>query len=152
MWYPESKLELEEFIDNTFKKKPKINSKKINGLIVPHAGYEYSGDIAGRAFSLLKGKKLDRAIVIGPSHYVSLLGALTSKSEEWKTPLGTIKIGKINLPLGDIEKEHSIKNQIPFLQKIGIKEIISIMVGEITNEEAKELAKKISKISAIYIF
>ena len=152
MWYPEHKQELESFIDNSFKKKPNIKPKKINGLIVPHAGYEYSGQIAGKAFSLLKNKKLDKAVIIGPSHYVYLNDAMTSNLKEWKTPLGITKLGKINLLAGDIEQEHSIKNQVPFLQKLNIKEIIPIMVGKITDEQAKELAKKISKIKAICIF
>ena len=152
MWYPENKPELELFIENTFKKKPNIKFKKINGIIVPHAGYEYSGEVAGKAFSLLKNKKLDKAVIIGPSHYIYLQDGVTSNLEEWRTPLGTTKLGKINIPAGDIEQEHSIKNQVPFLQKLGIKEIIPIMVGKLTNESAKELAKKISKINAVYIF
>ena len=152
MWYPENKQELESFIDNAFKKKPNIKAKKINGLIVPHAGYEYSGEIAGKAFSLLKNKKTKTAIVIGPSHYVYLFDAMTSNLEEWHTPLGKTPLGKINLLAGDIEQEHSIKNQVPFLQKLNIKEIIPVMIGKITNEQAKEIAKKISKIKALYIF
>ena len=152
MWYPENKQELENFINNSFRKKPSIKPRTINGLIVPHAGYEYSGEIAAKAFLLLKGKKIDSAIIIGPSHYVSLEGFMTSNLNEWKTPLGTVKLGKINLPLRDIESEHSIKNQVPFLQMLGIKQIIPIMVGNITNEDAKELARKISKIKAVYIF
>ncbi|MFA5723494.1 MAG: AmmeMemoRadiSam system protein B [Candidatus Pacearchaeota archaeon] len=152
MWYPENKQELEDFIDNTFKKKPNIKPKKINGLIVPHAGYEYSGEIAGKAFSLLNGKKIDCAVIIGPSHYVHLSSFVTSSLDEWKTPIGTIELKKINLPIGNIEGEHSIKNQVPFLQMLGIKQIIPIMVGEITNENARELARKLSRIKAVYIF
>lgn len=152
MWYPEHRQELEEFIENIFKKKTNIKPKKINGLIVPHAGYEYSGKIAGKAFSLLNGKRLDKAVIIGPSHYVYLSDAMTSNLEEWKTPLGIIQLGKINLLTGDIEQEHSIKNQVPFLQKLGIKQLIPIMIGKITEDKAKELAKKIAKIKAVYIF
>ncbi|MEK6860084.1 MAG: AmmeMemoRadiSam system protein B [Nanoarchaeota archaeon] len=152
MWYPEHKQELESFIDNSFKKKPNIKSKKIHGLIVPHAGYEYSGEIAGKAFSLLKNKRLDKAVIIGPSHYAPLNRAVTSDKFEWVTPLGKIKLFNTGFQTSNIEQEHSIKNQIPFLQKLNIKEIIPIMVGKITDEQAKELAKKIAKIKAFYIF
>ncbi|VVB78196.1 Memo-like protein [uncultured archaeon] len=153
MWYPEHKEELELFIENAFKKKPKIKSKKINGLIVPHAGYEYSGKVAGKAFSLLKNKKVDKAIIIGPSHYVNLSGPITATNGEWKTSLGKIAIIQFpSLEVMDLQAEHSIKNQVPFLQKIGIKEIIPIMIGRIEDKEAKELAKKIAKINAVYIF
>jgi AmmeMemoRadiSam system protein B len=153
MWYPEHKEELETFIENSFKKKPNIKPKKINGLIVPHAGYEYSGEIAGKAFSLLKEKKLEKAIIIGPSHYVHLYDAMTSNLNEWSTPLGKITIKQFpSLKMIDLQSEHSIKNQVPFLQKLGIKEIIPIMIGKIIDKQAKELAKELAKINAIYIF
>ena len=48
--------------------------------------------------------------------------------------------------------EHSIKNQVPFLQKIGIKQIMPLMIGKITNEQAEQIAKKLSKIKALYVF
>lgn len=171
MWYPDNKQELEGFIDKSFKKKISIKTKKIHGLIVPHAGYEYSGAIAGKAFSLLKpqnsmnfgskksnkkdflgNKKIKIAIVLGPSHYVYLFEACTSNLEYWHTPLGQIKLFNKNFQEGDIEQEHSIKNQIPFLQKLGIKEIMPLMIGKITNEQAEEIAKKISKVKALYVF
>ena len=50
-WYPEHKQELDSVLTKYLKSNIKI-TKKINGLIVPHAGYEYSGEIAGKAFSL----------------------------------------------------------------------------------------------------
>jgi MEMO1 family protein len=153
MWYPEHREELEKFIIDSFRQKINIKPKKINGLIVPHAGYEYSGKIAGRAFSLLKNKRTKKAVIIGPSHYVYLYEAMTTNLDEWSTPLGKTKLGKINLLSGDIEQEHSIKNQVPFLQELGIKEIIPVMVGKITKEQAKEYAKKISKIKdSFFIF
>lgn len=152
MWYPSNKQELEDFIDKSFKQRINIKPKKINGLLVPHAGYEYSGAIAGKAFSLLRNKKIKKAIILGPSHYVHLFEAATSNLDEWKTPLGNIKLFNKNFPESDIEQEHSIKNQVPFLQKLNFKEIMPLMIGKITNEQAQEIAKKISKIKAIYIF
>jgi len=154
MWYPENKKELEEFIDNSFIQTTNLKEKpfKIHGLIVPHAGYEYSGMIAGKAFSLLKNKKIEKAIVLGPSHYTPLTKAVTSDKFQWVTPLGKIKLFNTGLQTTDIEKEHSIKNQIPFLQKLGIKEVMPIMVGEISSEQAKLIAEKISKQDALFVF
>ncbi len=154
MWYPEHKQELEDFIEKTFKQRinPRNIPKKINGLVVPHAGYEYSGAVAGKAFSLLKGKRVKSTVVIGPSHYVYLYDAMTSNLEHWKTPLGEIKLFNKGFFAGDIEQEHSIKNQVPFLQKLNFKEIMPLMIGKITDEQALEIAKKIAKINAVYIF
>lgn len=152
MWYPESKKELESFIEKSFNQELKKIPKKINGLIVPHAGYEYSGMIAGKAFSLLKNKKIEKAIVLGPSHHINTNKALTSDKFNLETPLGKTDLFDIGFQTSDISQEHSINNQIPFLQKLNIKKILPLMIGNITNEQALEIAKKIIKQDAIYIF
>jgi len=95
---------------------------------------------------------LDKAIIIGPSHYAYLIETVTSNKQEWQTPLGKIRLFNTNFPSANIDQEHSITNQIPFLQKLNIKQIMPLMIGEITNEQAKQIAEKISKISASYIF
>ena len=77
---------------------------------------------------------------------------MTSDKFEWSTPIGKIKLFNIGFQTSDIEKEHSIKNQVPFLQKIGIKEIMPLMVGEIIDEQARLVANKLSKLDAIFIF
>ena len=152
MWYPLNKQELESFIDKSFKQKANIKPKKIHGLIVPHAGYEYSGMIAGKAISLLRNKKIKKAVVIGPSHYQSFNNTSTTNKKYFETPLGKILTFNTDFIQGDITNEHSINNQIPFLQKLGKKEIMPLMIGEITDKQAQEIAKKIFKIPAIYIF
>jgi AmmeMemoRadiSam system protein B len=153
MWFPTEKNELESFIKKSFEQKLDIPiPKKINGLIVPHAGYIYSGKIAGKAFSLIKNNKITKAIIIGPSHYVSASEPLAHYSDKWFTPLGEIKTFNCGFKTKDITKEHSIANQIPFLQMLGIKEIMPLMIGDISLESAMNLAEKLSKINALYIF
>ena len=152
MWFPQNKKELDKELDNFLSGKNNLNLKEIHGIIVPHAGYEFSGEVAGKAFSILKNKKINKAIILGPSHYVQLRGVLTSDKKETETPLGKIKFFNSGFPVGDLEKEHSLNNQIPFLQKLEIKEIMPLMVGEITGEESKKIAEKISEIDAFYIF
>lgn len=153
-WYPENKKELEETLNEYLNQETDIKNKpmKIHGLIVPHAGYEFSGAIAGKAFSLLKNKKIEKAIVLGPSHYIPIKKVVTSDKFEWETPLGKIKLFNSGFPTTNIEQEHSIKNQIPFLQKLGIKEIMPLMVGEIIPEQAELVAKKLAKQDAVFIF
>ena len=151
-WYPENKQELESVLNKYLKSSIKEKQKKIIGLIVPHAGYEYSGAIAGKAFSLLKNRKIKKAIVLGPSHYVYLNNIITSNREFWETPLGKIKLFNTDFLKANIEQEHSITNQVPFLQKLNFKEIMPLMVGKIDLEKAEETARKIAKIPAVYIF
>lgn len=149
MWYPENPAELEKILDKFLSGKSK---KDIKGIIVPHAGYEFSGAVAGKAFSLLKENKIKKIIVIGPSHYSFLRGIVTTNKKERETPIGKIKTFNLDFPCENISQEHSIDNQYPFLVKLGFKEIMPLMAGEITNEEAEEIAEKISKEKAIFIF
>lgn len=144
-WYPDNKKELLKTI-KIYLKKP--NNKKIHGLIVPHAGYIYSGNIAGKVYSYLENKKFDNVIIFGPSHYASYYGL--ASLDELKTPLG-----KVNIEKNDLRKlkyEHSIENQIPFLQYFGIKKVLPIVVGDITLDQAKDYAKEFNKKNTLYIF
>lgn len=141
-WYPTSKKELNNLLDSLLKQKVNIKPKNIHGLIVPHAGYEYSGKIAGKAFALIKNKKFTKAVVIGPSHYQAFYGI--ASLDTITTPLGNEEIIKNSIPKLNTF-EHSITNQIPFLQKIGINKILPVVVGEISDDNAKVLSEQILK-------
>jgi len=147
-WFPTNKIELNKLLDFLLSGKPKIQ-KEIHGLIVPHAGYAYSGEVAGRAYSLLNGKKLKKVILFGPSHYVGFKGLASLSNLE--TPLGKVKI-KDNF-YQKLPKEHSIQNQIPFLQKINKDiEIFPVVVGNISLKEAGEIAKQFASEDALFVF
>jgi MEMO1 family protein len=153
MWFPNNKKELNEMIERYLFRESKVKiPKNIKGIIVPHAGYEYSGEVAASAYRLLKEKRIKRAIIIGPSHYAYSEDAHTHYSDIWFTPLGEIKTFNKGFQAMDLTKEHSIANQIPFLQKVGIKEIMPLMIGDVTLDKAKEIAEKISDIEALYVF
>ena len=143
-WYPENKEELSSLVKKFLEKK----NKKINGIIVPHAGYYYSGKIAGKAYSYVKTK---RAIILAPSHYFPLSNIVMHNKNSWKTPLGEIKVIQSEFEKKDISKEHAINNQIPFLQELGVKEILPLVVGEISLEEALVIAKKIKDFDGVFI-
>ena len=144
-WYPTNKEELKKAIKSYL-----ICTKKsaVNGLIVPHAGYQYSGEIAGKAYSLLQNKKFKQVIVFGPSHYASFYGI--ASLEEIKTPLGNINVTPNDLR--KLKYEHSIDNQFPFLQYLHLNNILHVVVGDITIDQAKEFAKQFNKKNTLYIF
>ena len=147
-WYPQNKKELNKILEKFLSQKTDFQNH-LSGLIVPHAGYEFSGAIAGKAFGLLKNKKIDKAVILGPSHYAGFQGIRAL--EKIKTPLGEIKIIKNDFK--KIDYEHSVENQIPFLQKLNPNiEVLPLVVGEISNQEAEDIAKKILEINAVYIF
>jgi AmmeMemoRadiSam system protein B len=144
-WYPSTEQELNKLVTYLISNKPKIKlkSSQIHGIIVPHAGYAYSGEIAGEAFSLLKqiNPKIKKAIIIGPSHYTPLKGI--ASLEISSTPLGQVNIIKNQFP--KIPYEHSIQNQIPFLQKLNTNiQILPLVIGNINEAQAKEIANMIN--------
>ncbi len=145
-WYPGNKAELNKMLDKFIQLKP---GKQIHGIIIPHAGYIYSGRVAGKAYSLVG--RHEKAVVVGPSHYTYLSGVV-SANKDFETPLGKIKVVNGGFNKADIRNEHSIANQIPFLQKLGVKEILPLMVGDIDNEQAKEIAEKISVFDGLFVF
>ncbi|MBU4069910.1 MAG: AmmeMemoRadiSam system protein B [Nanoarchaeota archaeon] len=146
-WYPQNPDELNTILSDFLSNK-ESSRKNIHGLVVPHAGYEFSGKIAGKAFSLLKNNKINKAIILGPSHYSGFRGIKSLKNV--KTPLGKIKIPDNEFK--ELDYEHSVENQIPFLQKLNFKKVLPLVVGEISNAEAKQIAEYLSKEKAVYIF
>jgi MEMO1 family protein len=147
-WFPTEKEKLDAALDSFLSKYSGVKAKEIHGLIVPHAGYSYSGEIAGKAFSLIKGKNMKKAIIFGPSHYQTFKGI--SSLNSFETPLGKVNIPKNNF--NKIFHEHSIENQIPFLQKLGFKEILPLAVGHINMQEAEDIARQFLNEDAIFIF
>jgi len=98
-----------------------------SGVVVPHAGWPYSGYVAAKVFADVP--KLDTVILMGPNHLGMGPGFSVSSDDAWETPLGTVDVDtklaqKIvdgsEAELDDIAhvREHSIEVQIPFLQTV----------------------------------
>ncbi|HXH01976.1 MAG TPA: AmmeMemoRadiSam system protein B [Candidatus Competibacteraceae bacterium] len=98
-------------------------------MIVPHAGYIYSGPIAATAYARLRpaAAQIRRVVLLGPSHRVGFQGLAASAMEAFATPLGTVPLDRegVELALGLPEvvtleaahaHEHSLEVQLPFLQ------------------------------------
>lgn len=146
-WYPRDKKELERVISSFVVEK---KGEKADGIVVPHAGYFYSGEIAGKGYSFLKKK--ERAVIIGPNHYLRIGGFFTHSKDFFETPFGKIKVSNSDFLKVDISLEHSIGNQIPFLQFLGFKEVLPLVVSSISVSKAEEVARVLSKIDASFVF
>ena len=153
-FYPAEKTELEKML-NVFLEgeRPKIQGK-IRALLVPHAGYIYSGPVAGKAFRLLPpAKKETKVILLGPAHTRGFPGASVSRMDAWQTPLGNVAIHPdskriIGPEIQNIEEahfqEHCLEVQLPFLQMtLGKFSIVPIIAG-MTDPTA--LSKEIEKM------
>ena len=134
---------------------PKIKSIIPRAVIVPHAGYIYSGFTANFAYRFLKQSKVKRIIVIGPSHHHYFKGISGSYYETYETPCGQLEIDSAYLfalaKQFDIgfepkahEKEHSTEVQLPLIQHYFPKtKVIELIYGDIS---AKILANLITAL------
>ncbi len=112
-------------------------------LIVPHAGYAYSGPVAATAYATLRpfASSIRRVVVLGPAHFVPLAGTAVPAAEAWGTPLGEVPIDDelraaavgAGAAVDDDPHapEHSIEVQLPFLQRLLWPEVpvLPIAVG-----------------------
>jgi len=151
-FYPDNKQQLSAEIEN-YLSQTTLSSHVPKVLIVPHAGYYYSGRVAGQAYCQLKNtaKNISRVILLGPSHKVALHGCAVPSCDEFGTPLGSITLDKgacKNLAekklaqVNDLSHhwEHSLEVQLPFLQKcLASFTLIPIVVGDCPPEEVKLL-------------
>ena len=94
-------------------------------LIVPHAGYIYSGPIAASAFARIMpyGDRITRVVLIGPAHRVFVNGLASTGADKLRTPLGELDVEPISDPSVHANpaahaREHSLEVMLPFLQKI----------------------------------
>ncbi len=113
-------------------------------IIVPHAGYIYSGPVAASAFSLIRGGKgtINRVVLVGPVHRVPVKGVALSSASFFETPLGMIPLdSNAAQELADVPEiivsdaahgmEHSLEVQLPFLQRVlGEFSLIPLAVGD----------------------
>lgn len=152
-FYPSDKESLNQMINSFLQdcKKPKITGET-KAIIVPHAGYVYSGIVAAAGYNLIKGTTAKKVLLIGPSHYVPFEGAAVPESEIWQTPLGDVDVKKIET--GDLIKqfedpfaeEHSIEVQVPFLQKVMPDfDLYPLCLGEVNS---KALANELKDFAA----
>jgi AmmeMemoRadiSam system protein B len=121
-------------------------------LIVPHAGYIYSGPIAATAYARLAPYRdhYRRVVLLGPCHRVPVRGLALSGADAFRTPLGDIRIDKAavaDLHLAQLQVfdathqyEHSLEVHLPFLQSVlGDFTLVPIVVGTASHEAVAEV-------------
>ncbi|MDT3708322.1 MAG: AmmeMemoRadiSam system protein B [Thiobacillus sp.] len=125
----------------------------IKALIVPHAGYIYSGPIAASAYARLAAQRerIRRVVLLGPTHRVYVRGLALPEAERFVTPLGEVPLDREGMQqLKDLpqviknaaahQMEHSLEVQLPFLQTVlGEFKLLPLAVGEATAAEVAEV-------------
>jgi len=147
---------VDEFLANV---EPAQVNGQVIGVIAPHAGHRYSGQIAAYAFSLFRGLKPDSVVILSPFHDYSLYPLITTSHDAYSTPLGDIEVDKsalnelqenldIQITAIPKDREHSLEIELPFIQRVLQNEfkLLPIMVRAQENEIAKKLGTALAKI------
>ena len=144
MFYPDNSAELQRMVDE-FIGRAEADSTIPKAVISPHAGYVYSGRVAGAAYAYLKNgrSRYTRLVLLGPSHRVPLEGLALSSADSFQTPLGDVPVDAdgarsiagfpfVSLADEAHEHEHSLEVQLPFIQRsLPEAKIVPLVVGRI---------------------
>ncbi len=158
-FYPGDKTQLSEMVDQLLDQVSYTPIQgRLIGIVVPHAGYVYSGPVAASAYRLLRDHPAKRVVVISPSHVAAFDGAAIYDGDAYSTPLGEIPVdkefcrqlaGKSSfLKLSDEghetvrqgRKEHALEVQLPFLQRVLESfSLVPIVMGDQSYETCRAL-------------
>lgn len=145
-FYPADAPELARMIDRLTQKAQKTRvriprDKALRALIMPHAGYVYSGWTAAHASQVLKRNQFSKVVLIGPDHKIGIRNGAICDAAAYQTPLGRIELHADtaglrrqpalfqSLPLS-MDSEHSLEVILPFLQTyLGKFDLVPIIVG-----------------------
>lgn len=167
-WYPADPAELKKLVDSFLGSSPARQlDQPIRALIVPHAGYAYSGPVAARAFALLRGQSPRRVVILAPSHHSGFQGISVAEVSAYRTPLGEIPLDQSAVarlrgsPLWTAEpkaheREHSIEIELPLLQRALTPgwELVPVLVGVLDNDQylqAAELLKPLANAETLVV-
>lgn len=152
-FYPSDPATLRKLIASLLENVPAASGPAPKALIVPHAGYLYSGPIAASGYAQFGPGRdaIKRVILMGPAHYVELEGLAASSADYFATPLGLIPVDAdavrklCSLPQVRVVDEahaveHSLEVQLPFLQTVlSDFSLVPLAVGETTPEAISEV-------------
>jgi AmmeMemoRadiSam system protein B/AmmeMemoRadiSam system protein A len=156
-FYPDRPDELKRTLNELFSRAvAHKNLPNVVAIIVPHAGYIYSGEVAASGFNQIDpNKRYENVFVLGPSHHVWFEGAAVYCSGNFITPLGTVEVNReLGVELTKKNKmftqrmdahasEHSVEVEIPFLQH-QLKEhlrIVPIVLGANRPETCRKIGE-----------
>ncbi len=157
-FYPGTAQELNLLIDDYLGSidTPSLK-RRIKAMIVPHAGYIYSGLTAASAYSKLIpfAQDISRVVLLGPSHRIPLLGLASSSHDYFQTPLGEVPLDKAvieqleQLPFVKAyddahTQEHSLEVQLPFLQKVlGDFKLVPLVIGQVEDQQVSDVIESL---------
>jgi hypothetical protein len=152
-FYPDNKTELREIVTKLLSHK--MRKFKAKSIIVPHAGYIYSGEVAGVTYASIETDK--KKILIACPNHTGLGENIALSTKDWQTPLGIVEnarefIGEIPISEEAHMYEHSLEVQLPFLQ-IMFKnfKLIPLCLSYVPFEILERLSETLTKEDIFYI-
>jgi AmmeMemoRadiSam system protein B len=158
-FYPSDPRELEDTVDRLLEGSSGCLDARPWGLVVPHAGYRYSGRVAATAYGALRpwASSLRTILLLGPAHFVPLEGCAVPAADVWRTPLGDIPIdGALRdavaaagcaIDDGPHEPEHALEVQLPFLQRL-VGEDLGVLPVAVGLAEPAQVAAVLEAVTA----
>lgn len=155
-FYPDDTAALSSFIDDVMDRvavEERTLTKVPSAIIVPHAGYIYSGLTAAFAYHAIGYKQFHRVVLFGPAHRVGFRGMALPQCDCFQTPLGDISIDSeafrmalaspsVHVSDAAHAAEHSLEVQLPFLQSVlGHFSLLPICVGMVSPEDVAEVMR-----------
>ncbi len=155
-WYPGTAKELASMVDEFLDRGSPSNCQSLPlAMVLPHAGYAYSGPTASLGVAQVRGCNIRRIWVLGPTHRVSLDGVGLYPDDAFETPLGQLPLDRdvmdrlsgnsdFRLLSSGDGGEHSIEIELPILQRaFGAFELVPLLIGRITPDSARRVADTI---------
>jgi AmmeMemoRadiSam system protein B/AmmeMemoRadiSam system protein A len=152
-FYPADATALRDEVDTLLDAAPAVWSSPPKALIVPHAGYRYSGATAGRAYGGLRpwAKQIRRVVLLGPLHRVSVRGLALPAASHFATPLGAVPLDQAGMAALHRypwvvesalahQQEHALEVHLPFLQRVlDTFEVLPLGIGAVPPETLGEV-------------
>jgi AmmeMemoRadiSam system protein B/AmmeMemoRadiSam system protein A len=163
-FYPADAAELTKMVDGFLARASTAPMPDVVALVAPHAGYVFSGGVAAHAYAALKGRKVERVVVIAPSHYEAFPFAAVYDGAAYMTPLGRVPVdrafaaalakagGLVRLSsrghaASGERGEHALEVQLPFLQRVlGQFQLVPVVMGDQRYETCRALGLALAKL------
>ena len=155
-WYASDPLRLRDEVAALLRhaRRPTVN--RLGGLVVPHAGYMYSGAAAATGYAAIEGVAYRRVVILAPSHFRRFRGAAVLDVDGFETPLGLVTVDTDavaalrNQPLfredmAPYQQEHSLEIQLPFLQHVlPAAAVVPVLLSDLSAADCTAVAGVLS--------
>ena len=157
MFYPADEEELHSDVRRFLADAAPVRNQPPKALIAPHAGYVYSGPVAGSAYAQLGpvADRITRVVILAPSHRMAFRGLAHASATLFRTPLGDIEVDQDALTeIADMpqvqrldaafEGEHSIEVHLPFLQEVLTRfKVVPLLVSDADPVQVEEVLERL---------